>query len=403
MGAPIINKNKASKMEVGEIAEQYLIKGTKTIRYKVKLYKGIYSAIPLVNGTPYQVGDKVIVLFEDSLIMDTPFIIGKFNQKKPDEEKLLATIKEIEKPKDPNSIRQETDYSFIQMDSKRKKITISNKNSDSGKIVIDNDQVYIGNTNLTDFLDKMEESFIDNNNNDQIFNSKRDLILNATGAINAISSETIFITTNFTIRSKSEILIETNHLNASASSFEFNVITPKGYDFSIVDAFSFFAVDGDFSINLGKGDFNLTAISPLSEFYFLISPLTPFSGVDSSLAGISVDKTEILIGNTYGLSQLSLSSDSFESKIFYGLSSIKMSSSSISANLSFGAVKMELSPTSFSVTISGNKMTLSSSGLTVTTGNIVATAGDVKGGAYSLMKHKHPTAVPGGPSPPLPG
>ena len=51
-------------------------------------------------------------------------------------------------------------------------------------------------------------------------------------------------------------------------------------------------------------------------------------------------------------------------------------------------------------------MELTSSGLTIKTGDIKATAGDVMalgGGSVSLQKHKHPTAVPGGPSPPIPG
>ena len=82
-----------------------------------------------------------------------------------------------------------------------------------------------------------------------------------------------------------------------------------------------------------------------------------------------------------------------------------MNLASFSVELLGGLAKMELSPSQFKVSIASNSMTLDSFGLEVKSGDIEAFSGDVlaRAGSFSLSKHKHPTAVPGGPSPPTPG
>ena len=404
MADKILKKNKSSRMAVGFIINSFQIESTKDTRYKVRIDGTDVTGIPLITSSPLVAGDKVIVLFEDSTIFDTPFIIGKYNQKTAMDEKLIKSVQTIEKPIDKQASRSESDNSFIQLDSKRKKITIANKDSKNGKIIIDEDTVYIGDINLTDFIKKTKSSS-SQSGSDRAITSNRDLNFSSSGSIRFDANEANFLTDNFIIRNSSDFLLRTTHLNASASMFEFNVMTPKAYSLKEKNAFSFFAVDGDYSIALGLGDFNLKAIMPTSSFNFLLSPLTPFSGVNSSVAGMSIENTEILMGVGMGLGRIILEPSSFEAKILYGSSAIKLSSGSFGVDVVFGATSMKLSPTSFSVTIAGNKLTLSSAGLTVTSGNIIATAGDVKarGGTYSLMNHKHPTAVPGGPSPPLPG
>ena len=404
MGAPILNKNKSARLEVADIINQYSLKGSKEIRYTIRLYRKEFNAIPLVNGVPYQPGDKVVILFQDTNVMDTPFIIGKYNQKSFEDEKILSSMKSIEKPKDPNAILYETDNSFIKLDGNKRRITIGNKDTEVGKIYIDNDQVFVGNTNLSKLILDMEE-FIQKKNNDSIINSIRNLTLDAIdGNINGKAKEINLLSTNFTIRNKSDMLIETSHLNFTASAFEFNVITPNAYDFSISNAYSFSAVDGDYSISLGMGDFDLIAISPLSTFSYLISPLPPFIGVKSSLAGMSIDAVEILMGVGRSVGLLDLTPYSFETKILKGSSSIKLTTGTFGVNIGFGLVNIKLTPMSFSVTIAGNKLTLSPTGLTIASGNITATSGDVEAlsGIYSLMMHMHQTSIPGPPSPPTP-
>jgi hypothetical protein len=84
---------------------------------------------------------------------------------------------------------------------------------------------------------------------------------------------------------------------------------------------------------------------------------------------------------------------------------MELKMSSFVVKLLGGLAKMELTPTKFSITLGSNSMTLNSFGLEVKSGDIEAFGGDVLAttGLYSLSKHKHPTAVPGGPSPPTPG
>jgi hypothetical protein len=403
MTAPILNRNKASKMEVAEISEKFELENG-DVRFRITFNKKSFDAIPVV-GTIYKKGDKVICLFQDYNVQDTPFIIGKYNQKSFEEEKLISQVKPIKQKKDTDSYVQENDNSIIRMDDKRKRITIQNKNSPNSSITIDNDQVFIGTTNLTSLIENISE-FKQKQANDEIIKSERNLNFKVDDGQFFVNAQSFSSTTNnFSIQNNNEMKIETRHINFSSSFIEFNAITPKGYDLKEKNAFSFFAVMGNYAISLGTGDFNLKSVSPLSKFNFLISPLSPFSGVSGSLAGMSIQKTETLIGAGLGAGTLSLKPSKLENKLLYGSSALTLGATSFGVNLGFGITNLKLSPTSFSVTIAGNKLTLSSSGLTVSSGNITATAGDVKAmaGSYSLMKHKHPTAVPGGPSPPLPG
>jgi hypothetical protein len=403
MTAPVLNANKASKMEVAEIVEKFELDNG-DVRFRITFNKKVFDAIPTV-GTLYKKGDKVICIFEDYHIHDTPYIVGKFNQKSSEETKLISQVRPIEKKKDTDSYLRETDNSLIRMDDKRKRITIQNKNSPNSSIVIDNDQVFIGSTNLTSLINDITD-FKQKQANDEVIKSERNLNFKVDdGQFFVNAQEFASTTNNFIINNNNEMKVETNHINFSSSFIEFNAITPKGYDLTEKNAFSFFAVSGNYAISLGLGDFNLKSVSPLSEFNFLISPLSPFSGIGSSLSGMTITSTEISMGVGLSSGFFNLSSTSMESEILYGSSALTLGAASFGVNLGFGITNLKLSPTSFSVTIAGNKLTLSPSGLTVSTGNITATAGDVKalGGTYSLMKHKHPTAVPGGPSPPLPG
>jgi hypothetical protein len=404
MGAPIINGNKSSRMEIGEIIDSFELDSGE-IRYNVLYNKRTISAIPMATNTSFKPRDKVVLMFQDSNVLDTPFIINKYNQKSLEEEKLISKIQKIEKLKDKDSLVYETPNSVIRMDDKKKRVVIGNKNSNNAQIVLDNDNVIIGGVNLTKFIEEVSEKNL-KQASDQIISSDRNLNFKTEdGQFKVNSGEAVFLSDNFIIKNKNDMSITTNHVNFSSSFIEFNAITPKGYDLKEKNAFSFFAIMGNYSISLGTGDFNLKAISPLSEFNFLISPLTPFSGVKSSFAGINFSKTETLIGHVFGLTNINLKPSAFSTQVLMGLSKLELDVASFGINLLFGVVSLKLTPASFSVTIAGNKMTLSPSGLTVTTGNILAIAGDVKalGGTYSLMKHKHPTAVPGGPSPPLPG
>lgn len=402
MPAPILNSKKSSKMEVAEIVNRFQLDND-DVRFNIRFNSKTFEAIPL-NGRMYKPGDKVICLFQDYNIEDTPFIIGKYNQKPTEETDFVATVKPIKPLKDIDSYVQENDNSIIRMDDKRKRITIENKNSSGSQIVIDNDQVYIGDTNLTNFIEDFS-NFKSKQANDQVLKSERSLNFKADdGQFFVSAQEFVSTTNNFIIRNNNDMVIETNHINFSSSFIEFNAITPKGYNLREKNAFSFFAVSGNYAISLGLGDFTLKSVSPLSEFKFLISPLTPFSGVGSSLAGMLIEKTEITMGNLFGLNETSLTSTSYKTELLAGASAIKINPISFGVDIAFGAVSLSLTPMSFSVNIAGNSLMLDPSGLTVTTGNITAVAGDVQAlaGVYSLMKHKHPTAVPGGPSPPLP-
>jgi hypothetical protein len=402
MTAPILNRNKASKMEVAEISEKFELENG-DVRFRITFNKKSFDAIPVV-GTIYKKGDKVICLFQDYNVQDTPFIIGKYNQKSFEEEKLISQVKPIEQKKDTDSYVQENDNSIIRMDDKRKRITIQNKNSPNSSITIDNDQVFIGRTNLTSLIENISE-FKQKQANDEIIKSERNLNFKVDDGQFFVNAQSFSSTTNnFSIQNNNEMKIETRHINFSSSFIEFNAITPKGYDLKEKNAFSFFAVSGNYAISLGTGDFNLKAVSPLSEFNFLISPLSPFSGVGSSLSGMTIASTEISMGVGLSSGYFNLSPTSMEGEILYGSSALTLDPISFGVKLGFGVTSLELSPLSFSVTIAGNKLTLSPSGLTVAIGNITATVGDVEAlsGSYSLMMHQHPTAVPGGPSPPLP-
>lgn len=400
-----LNQNKSSKLETAIIKEIYVLPYNGETRYRLSYYKEIITGIPLLNNpAPLQVGDKVIILFTDSKVEDTPFIIGKYNQRTAAEEKMVAAFKEIKTIKNPSTLVQETDSSVIKMDSGNKKITIGNKNSSGGEIVVDGDNVTIGGVSINDSLKKLNET-ITESLNDKIMKSKRDIRFETEdGKFTSKAQEVSFNSDNFMIRNNNDFLIETNHLNLSSSFLEFNVITPKGYSLSEKNAFSFFAVDGHYSISLGKGDFILKSALPLSEFKFLISPFTSFSGLASSFSGMVISNTSTKISQIYELSTLEIQASKFEASLISGLSVISLSATSYSVDLLGGLVSLSLGPSSFKVTIAGNSMELTPTGLTVSSGDITATLGDVGAlsGAYSLMMHKHPTAVPGGPSPPLP-
>jgi len=402
MSSPILNKNKSSRLEIGEIVA-YFKNSNDDIRYTVKFNRTSFDCIPLVHVLPLIEGDRVIILFQDSNIKDTPFIVGKFNQKSKVDTKFVSTSKEIKRPNDDRGVKQETDYSFIKMDSTRKKITIGNKNTNKGNIVIDNDEVFIGGVNLSKLIEKINSKSQSNLSNETV-SAKKDYIIEAEGKIIGRSSEITFLTSNFLITNMQEMEIRTPHLNFSSSFVEFNVITPKGYDLKQKNAYSFFAVDGNFSITLGMGDFKLKSFMPTSAFSFLISPIYPLNTVDASVAGLTIEKSKTQIGHLMGLSSITLKSSSFEAKVL-SMSKIKMNLTSFSVELLGGLAKMELSSSKFKVSIASNSITLDSSGLEVKSGDIEATSGDVlaKAGSFSLSKHKHPTAVPGGPSPPTPG
>ena len=401
---PIINKKKSSKMEIAEIKNSFFT-AKKEIRYNIIYYKNVIPAIPLISIIPYEVGDKVIVLFEDSNIENVPLIIGKFNQKNVLKQNSIASIEEIKPEKNEKAITYETEHSYIKLDSDKKKITISNKNTNKGQIIIDNDQVLIGGTDVNQFMEKMGNTITESLNNKTI-SSKRDIIFESrNGKFLSSSQETFFNSHNFVIRNKNDMFLQTSHINISTNFFEAIVITPKGYSLKEKNAFSFFAVDGNYTISLGKGNFFLKSINPASEFNFFIAPQSLKSKVTESIAGFSITKTKTTISHSKGATTMEISDSSFKTKLLKGVSSMFLNNSSFEVENSSGKVKMELGPDSFKVQIAGNSMELTSSGLTIKTGDIEATAGDVMalGGSYSLQKHKHPTAVPGGPSPPIPG
>lgn len=399
----ILNDNKASRMEIAEVKEKYELPSG-DVRYKVSIYKKNYDCIPL-TGAIFKPGDKVICFFQDSKNEDTPFIVGKFNQKNMEEEELIADIKPIEKKKDTDSFKYETKDSIIQMDDKSKKITIANKNSELGKIILDNNSVIVGDVNLTDLIADLKQ-FKNTGSNDQTVSSERSMNFKTEeGGFKINAQEFVSITDNFIVNNNNEMTIQTNHINFSSSFVEFNVISPKGYNLKEKNSFSFFAVTGNYSISLGTGDFNLKAVSPASEFNFLIMPSTPFSGLGSSMAGMIITSTETTIANLYELNSIILDKKSFTASVLNGLGELNLKSNQFVIDLIFGVLNLTLKANSFSVDIGGNKLTLDPLGLTISKGNIEATQGDVlaKGGTYSLSRHKHPTAVPGGPSPPLPG
>lgn len=401
---PIINKKKSSKMEIAEIKNSFFTE-KKEVRYNIIYYKSVIPAIPLFSPIPYEVGDRVIVLFEDSNIEHMPFIIGKFNQRNVLKEDSIASIKDVEPVKDEKAIIYETEHSYIKLDSGKQKITLANKKTTQGQIVIDNDQVFIGKDDISDFI-KQNKEVISNSDSTITIASKKDLMFEVrNGKILSSSQEIIFNTDNFIVRNNNDMLVETSHINFSTSFLEFNVITPKGYNLKEKNAFSFFAVDGHYAISLGKGDFTLKSVNPASEFNFLISPLSPFSTVTGSVAGLSITNKKTTIAHLMGSTKMEIGLSSFKTELLKGLASMSLSVSKFEVKNSAGVVKMELGPSSFKVQIAGNSMELTPSGLTIKTGDIEATAGDVMalGGSYSLQKHKHPTAVPGGPSPPTPG
>lgn len=403
MASSILNKSKSPSMEVGEITGSFALSNG-DLRYYVKYNKNKTAAIPLVSSAPFKTGDQVIILFQDSKVSDTPFIVGKYNQKTPEQLKLVSEIKKIETIKNKTDLIYENDNSIISLSDNKKKITIANKNCLNGMITIDNDQVIIGKTNINNLIQELN-GFKEKSLNNETIKSKKDLFIKAdNGKLKMNAMEIVNISDNYIIKNRNDMLIETGHINFSASFIEFNAITPKGYSMKEKNAYAFFAVDGNFAITLGKGDFNLKSVLPTSEFNFLIMPLTPFSKVKGSMGGMSITKTETVIGHLFGSSTINLKTSSYENKLLFGAAKLELKASKFQVSTVFGLAKIELSPSKFKVTIAGNSMELSPSGFKVKSGNIEADAGDVKAmKQYSLMKHKHPTAVPGGPSPPLPG
>jgi peptidase E len=375
MSSPILNKNKSSRLEIGEIVA-YFKNSNDDIRYTVKFNRTSFDCIPLVHVLPLIEGDRVIILFQDSNIKDTPFIVGKFNQKSKVNTKFVSTSKEIKRPNDDRGVKQETDYSFIKMDSTRKKITIGNKNTNKGNIVIDNDEVFIGGVNLSKLIENINSKSQSSLSNETV-SAKKDYIIEAEGKIIGRSSEITFLTSNFLIENSHDMQITTPHLNFSSSFIEFNVITPKGYDLKQKNAYSFFGVDGNFSIALGLGDFKLKTFSATSKICFLISPkyngdtpaLKKFENVDNAVAGLTIENTKAQIGNLNGSSRITIDQSSFEAKVL-STSYIKMNPEKFSVELNDGLVKMELSSSKFKVSIASNSITLDSSGFQVKSGNI---------------------------------
>ena len=401
MASSILNKSKSPSMEVGEITGSFALSNG-DLRYYVKYNKNKTAAIPLVSSVPFKTGDQVIILFQDSKVSDTPFIVGKYNQKTPEQLKLVSEIKKIETIKNKTDLIYENDNSIISLSDNKKKITIANKNCLNGMITIDNDQVIIGKTNINNLIRELN-GFKEKSLNNETIKSKKDLFIKAdNGKLKMNAMEIVNISDNYIIKNRNDMLIQTGHINFSASFVEFTAITPKGYSMKEKNAYAFSAVDGNFAINLGKGNFNLKSVLSTSEFNFLIKPSTSFSKAKGSMGGMSITKKETTIGHFNGLSTINFTTSSYENKLLSGKAKLQLKPSKF--EVSIGSAKIELSQSKFKVTIDDNSMELSRSGFKVKSGNIEADDGDVKAmKKYSLMKHKHPTAVPGGPSPPLPG
>lgn len=402
MSTPLLNNNKSPALFVGVIEKSFEIKNG-DIRYYVKVGRNTMAAIPLINGNPFKPGDQVILIFQDSKIKDVPFIVGKYNQKSSQERLLTSEIKKIEKSIDKDSLIYENGNSIISLEDKKKKITIQNKNCPEGSIIIDNNQIYIGGVDFNNFIKEIG-SFRSKSLNNETISSKKDLFIKAdSGKVQISGLEFFALTNNFVIKNKNDMMIQTNHINFSASFIEFNAISPKGYNMKEKNAYSFFAVDGNFAITLGKGNFNLKTALPTSEFNFLIMPLSPISNAKKSVAGMSMTKSETIISHMMGMSSITLKNNSYENELLFGAAKLGLKSSKFEVSTAFGMAELTLSATKFKVSISGNSIELSTSGFKLESGNIEASSGDVKASKqYSLMKHKHPTAVPGGPSPPTP-
>ena len=407
MRGPILNESISSKMEIAEIVEYFFIPPKDQIRYRIKMYKTFYNAIPIINNTTvYKPGDKVIVMFKNANVEDTPFIVGKFNQMDPEESLLISSIPEIKPPEDRRGIKYETDYSVFKMDSTRKRITIGNKNS-GGEIIIDNNTVIIGDINLTEMMNNFDET-INKRLNDTIVSSKKNIIFDIEQG-NAITSakEVNFISNNFVIKNSSEMLIETEHVNFSSSFVEFSVVTPKAYNLLERRAYSFFAVDGDFDVSLGKGDFRVATMLPVNYIELLVSPLSDFSGTESSFSGLGITPFGVELSYAYGANNLEIGPNYYNMMIGGGsmfLETFSAIGGLYNISILSGQASMTLTPSGFFVTISGNTLSFTAEGLTISSGSVTTLAGDVQamGGTYSLIRHMHPTAIPGGPSPPLP-
>lgn len=407
MRGPILSENISSKMEIAEVVESFLIPPNDQIRYRIRLHQSLYNAIPIVNNTVvYKPGDQVIIMFKNSNIEDTPFIVGKFNQIDAAETLLISSIQPIKKPEDREGIKYETDYSSIKMDSKNKKITIGNKNS-GGEIIIDNNEVFIGGTNLTEMLENYN-STINKRLSDTVLNSDRSIFIDASsGESTTKAKEVNFLSSNFVIKNKSEMLIETNHLNFSSSFIEFNVITPKAYNLLERKAYSFFAIDGDFDVSLGKGDFRAVTMLPTNYIELLVTPLSPYSGTESSFSGLGITPFGVDLSYAYGANNFEIGPSYYNMMLGSGsmfLETFSAIGGLYSMSMLSGAATMTLMPSGFFITISGNTLSFTSAGLTISNGSITTLLGDVQamGGTYSLMRHMHATAIPGGPSPPLP-
>lgn len=407
MRGPILNGNISSKMEIAEVVESFLIPPNDQIRYRIRLYQSLYNAIPIVNNTVvYKPGDQVIIMFKNSNVEDTPFIVGKFNQIDPAETLLISSIEPIKKPEDREGIKYETDYSFFKMDSKNKRVTIGNKNS-GGEIVIDNNEVFISDTNVTAMINDFNNT-ISKRLSDTILNSDRSIFIDASsGESTTKAKEVNFLSTNFAIKNKSEMLIETDHLNLSGSFMEFNVITPKAYSLTERNAYSFFAVDGNFNVSLGKGNFKAVTMLQTNFIELLVSPISPFSGTESSFSGLGITPLGLDLSFAYGANSFEIGPNYYMLTLGYGsvfLETFFAESGLYNMSLLGGTASMTLTPAGFFITISGNTFAFTSAGLTISNGMITTLAGDVQamGGTYSLMRHMHPTAIPGGPSVPLP-
>ena len=401
MSAPILSKNKAARMEVAEIVEQFKAKNDQ-IRYRIRLYKSVYSAIPLINGAgPFNPGDRVIILFEDSRVDDTPFIIGKYNQKNYKDEKIISEFKKVESEKDDQAIRHENDNSYIELSSRKKQIIIANKDKISGKIIIDNDSVFIGDTNLTDFIESTNKIFSKKDNSLEIAVIKK-IELKSGGQIYADSEQIDLFANKFTIDAKNTLNVHAvEHLNMSSAFFEFKTITSKVHDASHMNAVGFDIVDGNFALAIGKGNVNYKIISSKQSFNFFLSPLGPLYAADISVSGLTIDNKGFLFSNGMGSNKLILNNTKFEASIAKKVSSLTLDTVSFEASIP--NAKIKLTPAEFIVEISGNTLKFSAKGLTIEKGNISADMGDIKAQAYSLKTHMHQSAIPGPPSAAIPG
>lgn len=187
--------------------------------------------------------------------------------------------------------------------------------------------------------------------------------------------------------------------------------------------------EGDYNVNLSSGSYNLNCLDPTSaEFNVKLGPSSrPLSKLVLDTSYFSVDigaalpdklklgggEFSLKVGNTPGL----------QSELVLNGTSGKLTVPGVSGSSSFEytSTKVLIKNSGFTtatIEISGGKVTVTSasSGKIVLDGDVEVTgdvtvdgstgvkvtSGDVKAGTVSLKQHKHASAVPGGPAPPLP-